>query len=693
MAEQPRLYVLSSQGSWEGQDGDLDTPAPLSRYDPHAVHSNYPPNYFSRPPLETQRSLDMREKRGSVPPAARYAVDAASSRGGSTLSLANTMQRRPQFPASMTGSASGNLTPYLSAQQSRESFRSQRSQGIPVSERRGPSASRTPSSVRQPTLLRPHSTATSIPEMIVESMADRPSQEDEQHDYAHYWDFAYQQGSPALEHPEPAAVPTLEYPLGNDEADFRTHEQTITPYSDSEMRLEPKTSTPSLRKPKPVVMQEGRAMHHTYQGPVYEKPKTLQTYPTPEVSDVSNNGLPPRITSRNSWRQSLRRSWSLGSFDFENRSDMTSSTFPSFSQLCLPGIDYEHDNYDQRGISTLSWIASESSGDHEVEDGNYAWPWRGGDPENPIPSSRHDSGILDKEKGPLPDTEREMRLSTIIPDPNIVGWDSEKDPENPMNWSMKRKKISIIALALFTFITPLASSMFAPAVPQLLVEFDISSRLLSQFVVSVYVLGFAVGPLIVSPMSEVYGRYPVYIVGYIGFIAFTIGCALATSMPMLIVFRFFAGCFGVTPVAIGGGTIADLFPKEQRGKFMGLWALGPMLGPMVGPIGGGYLAAALNWRWVFWVITMAVRPLIPIPHSPPPANTNSPAFSSWSPQPSRPKPSPPSSSSAKPPASAPSHKTPPSVPPSPPHSPHPPSSSAPSNAPLTSSSAPPSSQQ
>ncbi|KAF2222070.1 major facilitator superfamily domain-containing protein [Elsinoe ampelina] len=142
--------------------------------------------------------------------------------------------------------------------------------------------------------------------------------------------------------------------------------------------------------------------------------------------------------------------------------------------------------------------------------------------------------------------------------------------------------------------------MFAPSVPQLLSEFGISSRLLSQFVVSVYVFGFAIGPLIVSPMSEVYGRYPVYIVGYIGFIGFTVGCGLATSMPMLIVFRFFAGCFGVTPVAIGGGTIADLFPKEERGRFMGLWALGPMLGPMVGPVGGGYLAAALGWRWVFW---------------------------------------------------------------------------------------------
>ncbi|PNS17712.1 hypothetical protein CAC42_3107 [Sphaceloma murrayae] len=226
--------------------------------------------------------------------------------------------------------------------------------------------------------------------------------------------------------------------------------------------------------------------------------------------------------------------------------------------------------------------------------------------------SRLVSGMLKKAPTDSERKEFEMALKgknkdgpLVKADPNVVDWNDDQDPLNPMKWSAGKKKISIAALSLFTFITPLASSMFAPAVPQLLAEFGVDSRLLSQFVVSVYVFGFAIGPLIVSPMSEVYGRYPVYLAGYVGFIGFTIGCGLATNMTMLIIFRFFAGCFGVTPVAIGGGTIADLFPKEQRGKHMGLWALGPMLGPIVGPVGGGYLAAALGWRWIFWVIVMA----------------------------------------------------------------------------------------
>ena len=120
-----------------------------------------------------------------------------------------------------------------------------------------------------------------------------------------------------------------------------------------------------------------------------------------------------------------------------------------------------------------------------------------------------------------------------------------------------------------------------------------------------YILGFAIGPILIAPLSEVYGRYPIYVVTYLLFLVFTIACAVATSMPQLVVFRFFAGCFGVTPVTIGGGTIADLFPAERRGAVMAIWAMGPLLGPVIGPVCGGYVSSYLGWRWVFWIIAMA----------------------------------------------------------------------------------------
>lgn len=77
-------------------------------------------------------------------------------------------------------------------------------------------------------------------------------------------------------------------------------------------------------------------------------------------------------------------------------------------------------------------------------------------------------------------------------------------------------------------------------------------------------------------------------------------------MNMLIVFRFFAGCWGVAPVTIGGGTVADLMRPEERGLAMSLWAMGALFGPILGPVCGGFLSAAAGWRWIFWVLAIAI---------------------------------------------------------------------------------------
>lgn len=156
---------------------------------------------------------------------------------------------------------------------------------------------------------------------------------------------------------------------------------------------------------------------------------------------------------------------------------------------------------------------------------------------------------------------------------------------------------------------PLASSMFAPGVPEVMTEFHSSSTTLAGFVVSVYVLGYAFGPLIIAPLSELYGRLVVYHVSNVLFVVLTVACAVATNLNMLIGFRFLQGTFGSTPLTIGGGTIADMIVQEKRGGVIAIWALGPLMGPVIGPVAGGYLSQGKGWRWVFWVIAMAVSTL------------------------------------------------------------------------------------
>lgn len=156
--------------------------------------------------------------------------------------------------------------------------------------------------------------------------------------------------------------------------------------------------------------------------------------------------------------------------------------------------------------------------------------------------------------------------------------------------------------------------MFAPGVPDVMKEFNSNNEQLASFVVSIYILGYAFGPLAVAPLSELYGRLPIYHVCNILFVVFTIACALSTNLSMLIGFRFLEGLFGSCPLTIGGGTIADMIVQEKRGGVIAIWALGPLMGPVVGPVTGGYLSQAKGWRWVFWVIAMAVSNLFPFPY-------------------------------------------------------------------------------
>lgn len=148
--------------------------------------------------------------------------------------------------------------------------------------------------------------------------------------------------------------------------------------------------------------------------------------------------------------------------------------------------------------------------------------------------------------------------------------------------------------------------MFAPGVPDIMVEFKSSNENLATFLVSVYVLGFAFGPLLAAPLSEIYGRAMVFNIANVLFVIFTVATALSQNMGMMIAFRFLMGFAGSTPVTNGSGTISDMFPVEQRGKAMAVWAMGPLLGPCIGPVAGGFMIQDVGWRWVFWVIAIAV---------------------------------------------------------------------------------------
>lgn len=142
--------------------------------------------------------------------------------------------------------------------------------------------------------------------------------------------------------------------------------------------------------------------------------------------------------------------------------------------------------------------------------------------------------------------------------------------------------------------------MCIPAVPQILAEFGSSDTLYQAILVSIWELGEAIGPLLTAPLSEIYGRSPVYNVANIIFIVFSLACAGSSNLHMLVAFRFFSG-IGDASIALNPGIIGDMFVQEERGFALSIMGLPPLLGPVAGPVLGGFLTQAKGWRWAFWL--------------------------------------------------------------------------------------------
>ncbi|KXN82226.1 hypothetical protein AN958_02917 [Leucoagaricus sp. SymC.cos] len=183
--------------------------------------------------------------------------------------------------------------------------------------------------------------------------------------------------------------------------------------------------------------------------------------------------------------------------------------------------------------------------------------------------------------------------------------DWENDPANARNWSVGKKWTAVTIVSLYTFCPPLASSMMAPGLPEVAEKYGISNPTVIALTLSIFLASFSIGPLIMAPLSEMYGRKWVLHIANLFSLAFSLGCAFSPNTGSLIAFRFLAGLSGSAPIAIGGGSVGDLFAEHERASAMALFSLGPLIGPVVGPIAGGFIAQEVGVKWVFIVIACA----------------------------------------------------------------------------------------
>ncbi len=148
-------------------------------------------------------------------------------------------------------------------------------------------------------------------------------------------------------------------------------------------------------------------------------------------------------------------------------------------------------------------------------------------------------------------------------DDKLVTW-LENDPENPRNYSNLVKWTATVLATLLCFNVGLGSSIITGGLPNMQATLGVNEEEIN-ISVSVFVIGFGVGPLFLSPASELYGRKIIYLISMAGMCIFSIPEAVTSNYGVLIAFRLIAGILASAPMCNAAGTIADVWDVNHRG--------------------------------------------------------------------------------------------------------------------------------
>ncbi|KAK1757261.1 citrinin biosynthesis cluster MFS transporter mrr1 [Echria macrotheca] len=175
------------------------------------------------------------------------------------------------------------------------------------------------------------------------------------------------------------------------------------------------------------------------------------------------------------------------------------------------------------------------------------------------------------------------------------------DPANPRNWPLWYRAWVTFAVSYSTWVVVLYSTSYTATLEGVMAEYGIGSTSVATLGLTTYLIGLAAGSVVVAPLSELYGRRPIYLVCLVLFALLIIPCGLATSFPEIIIVRFFGALFGAAMVSNGPGSVVDITNDEYLALCMSLWSIAPLNGPVTGPLIGGFVYQYLGWRWANWL--------------------------------------------------------------------------------------------
>ncbi|KAF2805756.1 major facilitator superfamily transporter [Mytilinidion resinicola] len=193
----------------------------------------------------------------------------------------------------------------------------------------------------------------------------------------------------------------------------------------------------------------------------------------------------------------------------------------------------------------------------------------------------------------------------------LVGWYSEDDVENPLNWSPLKKYSVALIICLYTVSVYLGAAIFSSSQPGVMEDFGVS-LIASSLGMALYILAYGIGPMIFSPLSEIpaIGRTTPYLITFFIHVILLIPTSLVDNFAGLLVLRFLLGFFGSPCLATSGASFQDIFPGEQMTYIIGIWAAITSCGPSLGPLLATFSIEHFDWHWSQWEMLMLSGPVL-----------------------------------------------------------------------------------